>query len=42
MRIQPLHNPEGGPIRFELNTADEAKHFYAATIDWTIAPSPMA
>lgn len=35
--------PDGTPIWFELNTADEAKarHFYAATIGWTIARSPM-
>jgi predicted enzyme related to lactoylglutathione lyase len=38
-----MHNPDGTPIWFELNTADEvkAKDFYAATIGWTIEPSSM-
>jgi len=38
-----MQNADGTPIWFELNTADEAKarHFYAATIGWTIARSPM-
>ena len=39
-----MQNPDGSPIWFELNTADTAKarEFYAATIGWTIAPTPMA
>jgi predicted enzyme related to lactoylglutathione lyase len=39
-----VHHPDGTPIWFELNTADGAKaqDFYAATIGWTIEPSPTA
>ncbi|KQN33246.1 glyoxalase [Sphingomonas sp. Leaf38] len=38
-----MQNPEGTPVWFELNTNNEAKarHFYAATIGWTIARAPM-
>lgn len=39
-----MANPVGTPIWFELTVKDleKAQDFYAATVGWTIAPTPMA